>query len=269
MIRSAVTISLVEEARGGPFVFWHDLPHACRVAQQLGFDGLEIFPPSAESLTELPVRQLLDDHGLKLAAVGTGAGWVKHNLTLSNPATRQRAIEFVRSIIDAAGALGAPAVVGSMQGRHDEDVPFADAISHLADALAELALHASVHGVPLLFEPINRYETNLVNAVSAGLLLRERVAGANVKLLCDLFHMNIEEADPAGALRAAGPAVGHVHFVDSNRHPAGLGHTDFAPIAEVLRDIGYAGYLSAEALPHPDSDAAAEQTITTFRKFFR
>ncbi len=265
MIRSAVTISLVEEARGGPFVFWHDLPHACRRAQEFGFDALEIFPPSAEALTQLPVRQLLDDHGLKLAAVGTGAGWVKHKLTLTNPAMAAAAKAFVRSIIDAAGAFGAPAIIGSMQGRHGDGVTKDEALGYLTDALAELGDHAKQYGVPLLYEPLNRYETNLANTLDDGL----RFAAGNVKLLGDLFHMNIEEADLAGALRLASWALGHVHFVDSNRRPAGLGHIDFAPIAATLRDIDYTGYLSAEAFPYPDSDYAAAQTAATFRDLFR
>jgi sugar phosphate isomerase/epimerase len=59
-----------------------------------------------------------------------------------------------------------------------------------------------------------------------------------------------------------------VHFVDSNRRPAGMGHIDFVPIAQALRDIEYEGYASAEALPYPDSLGAAQQTIAAFREFF-
>jgi sugar phosphate isomerase/epimerase len=90
-----------------------------------------------------------------------------------------------------------------------------------------------------------------------------------VLLLADLFHMNIEEADMAAALRQGRGAIGHVHFVDSNRRPAGMGHLDYAPIAQALRDIGYDRYASAEALPYPDALGAARQTITAFRKLFR
>jgi sugar phosphate isomerase/epimerase len=77
--------------------------------------------------------------------------------------------------------------------------------------------------------------------------------------------MNIEEADMAQAIRAGGEKVGHVHLADSNRRPAGFGHTDFAPIFAALRNIGYAGYVSAEAFPYPDPEAAAAQTIEAFR----
>jgi sugar phosphate isomerase/epimerase len=90
-----------------------------------------------------------------------------------------------------------------------------------------------------------------------------------VKLLADLYHMNIEETNLADALREAGPYVGHIHFADSNRKAAGLGHTDFTPIVSALKEIGYEGYLSAEVYPLPDSDTAAKQTIESFRKYVR
>ena len=269
MIRCAVTVSLVEEARGGPFVFWHDLAAACRSASNLGFDAVEIFPPSAETITTSSVKQLLSEHSLKLAAVGTGAGWVKHKLTLTSAdaAKREQAKVFVRGIIDAAGAFGAPAIIGSMQGRWDVEVPRDMALSLLRDALGELGDYAKRHGVPLLYEALNRYETNLVTTQGDAATFLSGLG--NVKLLCDLFHMNIEEVDLAAALRAAGSAVGHVHFVDSNRRAAGFGHIDYAPICAALKAIGYLGYLSAEVLPLPDSHAAATQTITAFRQWFR
>jgi sugar phosphate isomerase/epimerase len=86
-----------------------------------------------------------------------------------------------------------------------------------------------------------------------------------VKLLCDLFHMNIEEISNAATLRACGRHVGHVHFADSNRQAIGFGHTDAASVVAALQDIGFAGYLSGEILPLPDSAAAAAQTIKAIR----
>jgi sugar phosphate isomerase/epimerase len=144
-MRSAVTISLVPEARGGPFVFWDDLDAAARAAADLGFDAVEVFPPSADALNPAAVKSLLREYHLKLAAVGTGAGWVKHKLRLTAPAAdeRQRAREFVRDIVDAAGACGAPAIIGSMQGRWGDGGLDRDAaLAHLADALQDLGEHA-------------------------------------------------------------------------------------------------------------------------------
>jgi sugar phosphate isomerase/epimerase len=212
----------------------------------------------------------LKRHNLKLAAVGTGGGWVTQRLTLTSDdrAVRDRARDFVRSIIDVAGELGAPAVVGSMQGKWGETVSRASARSYLAEALHELAGHARQYKVPLVFEPLNRYETNMVNTVEAGMVMISTAANENIRLLADLFHMNIEEADIAGSIRGAKEYVGHVHWSDSNRRPAGAGHTDFAPVAAALREIGYAGFISAEALPYPDEDAAARLMIESFRRHF-
>ncbi|HWG47699.1 MAG TPA: sugar phosphate isomerase/epimerase family protein [Gemmataceae bacterium] len=270
MIRSCVTISLVPEARGGPFVFWDDLAAGCHKAKELGFDAVELFAPSPSAVDANALRRLLDETGLKVGAFGTGAGWLLQRLTLSSPETGKRAAarEFIRSIIDLAGQFHAPAIIGSMQGRHDADVDKATALSYLTEGVNDVGEHASKYGVPLLFEPLNRYETNLVNTVADGVRLLGSLSTNNVKLLTDLFHMNIEETDLAAALRSGAGHIGHVHFVDSNRRPAGGGHLDFAPIAAALRDMGYQGYVSAEALPYPDPIAAARQTMAAYRQYF-
>jgi sugar phosphate isomerase/epimerase len=271
VIRSSVTISLVKEARGGPFVFWDDLPAACRTAKAIGFDAVEVFPPAPDAVDAALLRRLLDEHGLALAAVGTGAGWVRQRLHLSLPdaSARAKARAFIRSMIDFAGPFSAPAIIGSMQGRRGDEVDGPTALRYLADGLEELGEHAKQYGVPLVFEPLNRYETNLVNTVDAGVRLLRSLSTQNVMLLADLFHMNIEEADMAAALRAGASHIGHVHFVDSNRRAAGLGHLDYPPLVQALEEIGYDRFASAEALPYPDPEAAARQTLRAFRQFFR
>jgi sugar phosphate isomerase/epimerase len=267
-IKSCVTISLVPEVRGGPFVFWDDLSASCRQAAELGFDAVEIFAPGPEAVDAIQLRQQLDKYQLSLGAMGTGAGWVRHRLTFTNadPSIRKKAIEFVRSIIDLAGSFGAPAIIGSMQGRWDDRTDKPTALALLRDSLEELGQHAKTFGVPLLYEPLNRYETNLLCMIDESVSFVRTLS--NVKLLADLFHMNIEETNIAAAIRAGTGHIGHIHFVDSNRRSAGLGHIDYAPIASALQEIGYAGYLSAEAFAYPNPLEAGLQTITTFRKYF-
>ena len=271
MIKSCVTISLVEEARGGPFVYWDDLGDGIRHAQQLGFDAVEVFAPSADAIPEGQLHYLLEQTGLQLAAVGTGAGWVVRRLSLTDPqaSRRDEARAFIRSMIDFGGAHNAVAIIGSMQGRHGDGVDRDCALGYLRDALEELGEYAAQYNVPLIYEFLNRYETNLVNTVSEGVKLLEQLSTQNVKLLADLFHMNIEETNLAEAIRAGGDRIGHVHFVDSNRQAAGRGHMDFVPIAQALKDIRYDGFASAEAFPIPDSQQAAQQTIESFNKYLR
>jgi sugar phosphate isomerase/epimerase len=267
-MQSAITISLVPEAQGGPFVFWQDLAKGCSRAAGFGFDAVEVFPRSAAELDLDQLRQSLETNRLKLAAVGTGAGWLVHKLRLTDPdaEVRARARRFVAEIIDIAGRFGAPAIIGSMQGRAEGEFSHEQHLVWLAEALDELAPRAADHGTTLLIEPLNRYETNLIRTVGEGAKLIRSLQANNVKLLCDLFHMNIEEEDIAVALGNAGPLVGHVHFADSNRRAVGFGHTPMESIIATLRRIGYDGYLSAEVLPLPDSDSAARQTIVSFRE---
>jgi sugar phosphate isomerase/epimerase len=264
-------VSLVAEARGGPFVFWDDLPAVCAKAAALGFDAIEVFAPSGDALKPEPLRALLASHDLTLAAAGTGAGWVKHKLRLTDPsaAHRARAVDFVKGIIDLAGPLGAPAIIGSMQGRWGDDVSRDGCLGHLGEALLTLGEHAEQYGVPLIYETLNRYETNLLTTIADGAaFVRSLGAGANVRLLADLFHMNIEEESVPEALLAGGPLIGHVHLADSNRRPAGCGHTDFGAVAGALHEMSYTGYVSAECLPWPDSDEAARLTIEAYRRHF-
>lgn len=266
---SAATISLVAEARSGPFVFHGDLNRGCAQASKLGFDAVEVFPPSAGAVNLTELRSLLKRHHLKVAAVGTGAGWLRHRWTLTSPDSgiRYNAREFISQIIDFAAAFNAPAIIGSMQGRVEVDVNSKQAEKWLGEALRNLGQRAGKLGVPLLYEPLNRYETNLFNRAedAASFLKRRKIKG--VKLLCDLFHMNIEEKSIPDTLRAVASHLGHVHFADTNRRAIGFGHLDVKPIIETLREIGYAGYLSAEVLPLPTSEAAARQTMRAFRKF--
>lgn len=265
-MKSAITISLVEEARKGPFVYHDGLADGCERAAAAGFDAVELFVPSTEELPEL--AGLLEKHGLSLAAIGTGAGWVKHKLSLTDGDAKKRgqAKAYIEGVIDLAAQHGAPAIIGSMQGRSGEGVSHKEAIGYLKDALNELGPYAKDKGKPLFYEPLNRYETNLFNTLAEGVEVIEDLKTDNVKLLADLFHMNIEEADLAQAIRDAGKHVGHVHFVDSNRRAAGMGHMDHGPIVAALKDIGYKGYLCAEAFPLPDADACAKMTIDTIKR---
>ena len=163
-------------------------------------------------------------------------------------------------------AFGAPAVVGSMQGRIEEDVSREQALGWLAEAVEQLAPRAAARGVPLLIEPLNRYESNVLNTVEQALAFLGGLQTRNVRLLCDLFHMNIEEASIEEALRRAGSNLGHIHFAYSNRRAIGMGHTEVRGLAAVLAGIRYAGYLSAEVFPLPTSEAAARQTILSLRR---
>jgi len=155
-----------------------------------------------------------------------------------------------------------------MQGKWKAPLDRDAALQLLREGLNELGSYSGERGVDLIYEPLNRYETNLLKTVADGVAFVESLSTDRVKLLADLFHMNIEESNVADAIRQGRDHIGHVHFVDSNRAAAGFGHTDFGPIASALQEIDYAGYASVEAFPIPDADTTAAKTIETFKKYF-
>ncbi len=75
-----------------------------------------------------------------------------------------------------------------------------------------------------------------------------------IKLMLDTFHMNIEEADPAAAVRKAGKDLVHLHVADSNRQSVGRGHLDFKGIVKALKEIRFQGYFAMEPLPPTAAD---------------
>lgn len=262
-MKTAITLCQVPEALMGPFVFRAPLAESFAMTAEIGFDAVELFLPGPDFVSVDEIKSLAATHGLAIAAVGTGAGMLRQGLSITDAddEKREAAMDFVLSMIDFGGRLGAPAILGSMQGRRSHDA----AVLQLASGLRRCGERAADHGVPFIYEPLNRYETNLFNRLAEAAHFLSSHALENVVLLADLFHMNIEEADVPAAIRAAGGHIGHVHYADSNRQAMGYGHTAAGAALSALQDIGYTGYLSAEILPLPDPETAARQTISSIR----
>lgn len=269
-MKSCITISLVPSLSGGPWVLWDNIEASLRIAAEKGFDGVELFTPGPSVDSAKPLSHLLQQNNLSLAAVGTGAGKVLHGLTLTDadPSIRKKAKDFIKGIINFGAENSAPSILGSMQGSSTDDLPRETALEYLRDALEELGEYSASLGTFFIYEPLNRYETNLFNHFGQACDFARNLETHGVRVLADLFHMNIEETDIASSISDNSDMLGHVHFADSNRKPIGSGHTNMRPISECLKKINYQGYISAEAFAWPDPLTAAQQTIDSFRKFF-
>ncbi|MGD1979855.1 MAG: sugar phosphate isomerase/epimerase family protein, partial [Akkermansiaceae bacterium] len=208
-MKSAITLCQVPEAAAGPFVFHQALAEGFADAKRHGYDAVELFFPGPDFISVEEVEALAAKHGLEIAAVGTGAGMVKHGLSLTDPdpAKREAALEFIVKMIELGGQLGAPAILGSMQGKWGGEVSREQALGWLADALKIAGQAAAKYDVSFIYEPLNRYETNLINELTEGARYIEKHQLENIVLLADLFHMNIEESDVAEAIQAAGKHV--------------------------------------------------------------
>jgi len=235
--------------------------------KKFGYDGVELAvrDPRLMDLDEL--HRTLKEIDLPVPAVGTGQAYGEDGLSLThpNPEIRRQATERIRSHVDFAVSFNAVVVIGLIRGRKETEVTQDRAESWLLEALRECA--RANPSARLALEPINRYETNLLNSVDAALRFLDRLAADNVGILLDTFHMNIEEPSILGSIESAKDRLFHVHVADSNRWYPGAGHIDFAAIISTLDRVGYRGFLSAEILPCPDSDTAAERAIRHLHRF--
>jgi sugar phosphate isomerase/epimerase len=266
-MKTSVTITLVPALSKGPWIYWEDLAVSISKAQAAGFDAIELFPPSADAIDQDLLTRLLRQCCMHVSALGSGAGKAVHGLYLTSrdEALRKKAREYVAQLIDVAARFQAPVIIGSMQGSLEKGLARNQALGWLREALNELGERAKTLGVKLILEPLNRYETDIVNTMADGMEIIRSLTTDNVALLADLFHMNIEEDSLPAAVLSTKGCLGYVHLADSNRRPAGFGHTSFEGVIEALNAIGYEGYVSAEALPYPDPDRAAAQTMSICR----
>ena len=240
-------------------------------AARLGYDGVELLVVRPNELNADEIRTQVSDVGLEVAAIGTGAIYLVDKVTLlaSDTETRRQAAERLASLINFAANVGAPIVtIGSFRGR----LAWAggpEARGKLVEMLREGAQQAKERGVRLALEPVNRYEGDIVHTTEEGLAFIQEVGHSHLGVLLDTYHVNIEEASLTEPFQIAMTAgrLWHVHLGDSNRLPPGQGHLDFADIVATLGRSGYQGYLSAELLPRPDPDAAAEATVRHMRQF--
>lgn len=239
-------------------------------AARLGYDGVELMVVRPGQLDARAIHTQISESGLAVVAIASGAIYLVDKLTLlaSDVEVSRQATVRLHALIDFAAALEAPLVtIGSFRGR----LAWAGgqpARKRLIEILQMAAERGAERGVRLVLEPLNRYESDLLNNADEGLALIAEVGHSHLGLLLDTYHVNIEEASLTEPFRQ-GIAAGklwHVHLGDSNRLPPGEGHLDFPSIIATLREMDYQGYLSAELLARPDPDTAAEATIAYMRQ---
>lgn len=235
-------------------------------AATLGYEGIELMVRDPAGLDWPYVKRTLADAGLQVPQVVTGELFGADGLRLVTPdaALFRRSLQRTQSVIDLAGFLGAMVNIGRLRGRL-EGLTAADPWAEAVERLGVLADYAAQRGVRITLEPLNRYETDFILDVTEGLRMLADLQCANVGLMLDVFHMNIEEASIERSLEAAGERCWHVHIADSNRRYPGAGHLDFDGVFAALERMGYQGYVSAELFPLPDPDTAAGETIAFIR----
>ena len=227
----------------------------------LGFDILELPIEQVDDWDPGRASDVLG--GLGLAATTCAVMTSERDLTTTDRTTTRATQAYLQRCIEMSAAVGSAVVAGPMYApvgrtwRQDADERRAT-IGRLVEALRPLADTAGEHGVCLALEPLNRFETSLINTIDQALEVVDAVDSAALGICLDTFHMNIEERDPAAAAQRAGGRVAHVQACGTDRGAPGADRFEWSRFASALRASGYTGPVCIESFtPHNDAIARA------------
>ena len=251
------------------------LTEKAHLLRKLGYNGMAIFVDAPDWKDELldEMQHLEERTGVKPCEFVLTAGYYGH-LMDKDPAVRAEAMKAYKASIEISNKIGAITEM-EYEYRTQDPLPLFDV--HPAMPEDEKKLYVSIvnelgslvaDGSAMLIESCNRYETKYMTRLADCVEMLELADPKNTKnmgLICDFFHVVIEESNVEQAVIDAGKWIRHVHLGDSNRLAPGYGHTDWNSAFAALSDIGFSGYMNLECgLP-----GKAEQVLPEVAQFLR
>jgi D-psicose/D-tagatose/L-ribulose 3-epimerase len=225
------------------------LPIAER-ARALGFDVLEVCIEDPELVSVSALLDARERTGIEFSVCG--AFGPDRDLAHRDATPRANAAAYLDRLLEVAAAVDSPHVCGPMYAAVGKE-PAVDGEARKVEwdravtGLAAAAQRAEALGVRLAIEPLNRFETDLVNTAEQGVALCADIGSPAAGLLLDTFHMNIEEKSIGAAIQLAGDRLFHLHACENDRGTLGTAHVPWAEVFSALGDIGYAGQVVIES----------------------
>lgn len=236
--------------------------------KDMGFDGVEIpmfDPGEAKQIAKLGKQ--LDDMGLGRTAVTIVNA--DANPISPDAAIRQKGVEAIQAVLDSCAVLGAETLVGpfhSAIGEFSGSPPTADEWKWGVESVRKMSEHAGSVGVNIGIEPLNRFETYLLNTQADAAQFARDVDHPNCGMLFDTFHSHIEEKCIVSAIEACADKIFHVHISENDRSTPGQGIVDWKANFDTLHKVGYDGWMAIEAFGGSLPEIAAATKI--WRKMF-
>jgi len=228
--------------------------------KEAGFDGVELPLFAPDNYPAAKIRKALEEQGL----AATICAVVPVSLAHQDSVTRRKAAEFVKKTLAVSAEIGAKLIagplhspVGYLPGRRRT----ADEWKWLVESYQQITPVLDEYGLDIAIEPLNRFETYMLNTAADGVALCEAIGHKRVGLLIDTFHSNIEEKNVAEAYRIAGPYLKHVHTCENDRGIPGSGHIEWHDVFETLRGLRYDGWLTIESFGFNIKEISAAAAI--------
>ena len=260
---------------GEPVVPGKTLADRLAALEEAGYQGIQLSAASHRQGKE-SVREALAGSNIRLLIHG------RHGRILARDAeTRDQAVEEISAGLREAAELGAVgSILVPIRTQPEIDPPNPPSfgvqpmkslvdleLEILVEQLGRIAPAAEAAGVPVILEPLNRYETHLVKSLDDAAAICRAVGSPGIKMMGDFFHMNLEDDDMEAAIERNVDCLAYIHLADSGRYQPGSGHLDFKPGFRALKRIGYDGYLTLECkIKGEPTVAALRETADYIRR---
>lgn len=222
-------------------------------AAEAGLDFVEIPMLRPKEFDAGETRRMLADRGLGV----TFSLGLPSDATL--PQKPQAAEDFLTEVLDKAAETGARQLsgviygtLGELPGRRPSEKDY----ETIAATLRTVAKRAAEREMRIGIEPVNRYETFLINTADQAISLIDRIGEENVFLHLDTYHMNIEETSFSEPIRVAGARMGYIHLSESHRGTPGTGTVGWDDVFTGLAEIDFRGGLVMESFADVNPDIA-------------
>ena len=231
-------------------------------ARSLGFSVFEISLLNLAAVDPAAIRRRAEAAGIDL--IGTMGLPKEKGLATPDRAVREQTVAFLKAAVAATREMGARLFGGMMYavpGRFSGGGPTEDEIRWIVDGLSEVAVFAQGQGVTLALEPVNRFETYLLNTAAQAQAVVDRIGQPNVGLLLDTFHMNIEDRGIAATIRRHAKSLKHLHLNESDRGMLGGGNIDWHGLFAALKEVSFGGVGSLETFGSSSPELPAITSI--------
>jgi len=222
-------------------------------AARIGLNMVEIPLLHPESLDGPETKAVLEEHGIH----GAYSLGLPRNSTL--PDNPEDAEAFLRMAIDTIESAEGDVLTGVLYGTLGElpgRSPTEEDYAIISEVLKSVAQYARQKGIKLGIEPVNRYETFLINTAQQAVELLDRIDENNMFVHLDTYHMNIEEESFKKAILTAGDRLGYIHLSESHRGTPGMGTVDWDGVFSGLKEVNFSGALIMESFVDLNPDIA-------------
>ncbi|MBQ3274286.1 MAG: sugar phosphate isomerase/epimerase [Christensenellaceae bacterium] len=247
-----------------PAKFYDEVVRHFEKAKKFGFDIFEVAVENYGYDVDATIKAAKET-GIELKTV-CGAFGPTRDCSSDDPEYRKGGIKYTKYLVDIISEFGGEAVVGPIYSAVGKTGMWTDEEKeqHWAwavESIKELADYAAAKGIKLGIEPLNRFETNLINTTEQCSKLIERIDKDNVGYLLDSFHMNIEESSIPDAIRLAGDKIIDFHTCANNRGTPGEDNFNWPAIKQAIDDVGYDGYCVIESFTPDCVEIAAAASV--------